>query len=298
MTATQVPNLEPGSEPWLATMSASKVSAMLGLSVYDSRYSLWHKMAGNIPPEPSDAQKESGHYLEPAITAWFKDQHPEWAVTYPGGTWASDDNPLYVASPDGLVAVPDSSIGRRGLECKRALMDWEWGEELTDDVPPGYRAQCQWQMFVGDYRRTHLAMITTRFQFREYVIDADDDDAEFLVTEADRFMQSLRDGEEPDIDSHGATYAAIKAMHPLIDGTEYELDAETAAAYIDTSSALKQAEEAKQFVTNTIATAMGNAQRATFARTTYVRRQAKKAPGSIPYLVATPGLIKKAGITV
>jgi len=296
MAASLVPDLEPGSTPWLQCMSASKVAAMLGLDpTYDSPYSLWHKMNGTVPPQAATNITRRGHYLEPAIAAWFQDQHPDWHVVAPAGTWQRDDNPWMVSSPDGLITTPGGTQPR-GAEFKSARNDWQWGEEHTDQIPVGYAAQCQWQMLVGGYSVTHVAVITTGLDFKEYVVEACADDAEYLMSEAEKFMASLRDGVEPDLDGHDQTYQAIRHMHPLIDGTEVELDAQTAAIYAETAEAFKQAEQAKKFAVSQVAKAMGNAQRAQFGGVTYARRQAKKADGSIPYLVAAPGLNKKAGI--
>jgi len=46
MTATLIPELEPGSAGWYQFMTASKVAAAMGLSPYESPFSLWHRMAG------------------------------------------------------------------------------------------------------------------------------------------------------------------------------------------------------------------------------------------------------------
>ena len=73
--------LVPGSPEWLQRMSASKIAAVVGLSPYQSRYSLWMQMAGLAPQPVQTKAMSRGHYLEPAIAAWFADQHPDWTVT-------------------------------------------------------------------------------------------------------------------------------------------------------------------------------------------------------------------------
>ena len=50
-TGVLVPRLEPGSAAWLQRMSASKIAAVVGLSSYQSRFSLWHRMAGLVEQE-------------------------------------------------------------------------------------------------------------------------------------------------------------------------------------------------------------------------------------------------------
>ena len=48
MTAVLLPDLQPGSPDWQTRMTASKVAAVLGLSPWESRFSLWHRMSGLI----------------------------------------------------------------------------------------------------------------------------------------------------------------------------------------------------------------------------------------------------------
>jgi len=295
MTATQIPDMKPGSPEWLKRMSASKISAILGFSVYDSPLSMWHKMNGTIPPDPDTNITRRGHYLEPAIRAWFSDQHPDWRIDHPCGTWVNTDRPWQSASPDGIVDLP-SDEPRRILECKSATNDWEWGEPGTDEIPLGYMAQVQWQLDTLGLDIAHVAVITSFLDFREYVVTARPDDAAYLREQAQLFLASLREGVQPTLDGHDQTYQAIRKLHPLIDGTDYELDVELAAAYVDALAKFKDAEAAKTYATSRVAAAMGMAKRARFAGTPYAYRQAKKADGSIPYLVAAKGLVQRAGI--
>jgi putative phage-type endonuclease len=94
--------LVPGSAEWLSRMSASKIAAVVGLSPYESRYSLWMRMAGLVPQQEQTSAMSRGHYLEPAIAAWFADQHPDWTIT-PTGTFQHPRHEWMVASPDRQV---------------------------------------------------------------------------------------------------------------------------------------------------------------------------------------------------
>ena len=66
-TPVPIPDMHPGDPEWLTVVSASKIAAVVGLSPYESAYSLWHLMAGNTEPQPNSAILERGHYLEPVI---------------------------------------------------------------------------------------------------------------------------------------------------------------------------------------------------------------------------------------
>lgn len=122
-TGVLIPNLRPGSPEWLKVMSASKIPAMLGLSPWDSRYSLWQQMAGRIVRNDETDTTRRGHYLEPALLAWFTDQHPGHAVSK-GASFAHVDRPWQTAAPDGLLwhrGVQREVVAL--VECKTALND-------------------------------------------------------------------------------------------------------------------------------------------------------------------------------
>lgn len=293
--ARRVPGFEPGTEPWMACMSASKVSAVLGLSQYESRYSLWHKMAGNIPAGETSAIASRGHYIEPSLVAWFRDEHPSWRVRYPGGTWQSKTNPLWIASPDGVVTLPRQAR-KELLECKTTKKWYEWGEPGSDVIPPGYMAQCQWQMFILGAKVTHFA-VDTGTAFVSYLVEASPGDAEYLVGEVEEFMASLRDGVEPSLDDGAdATYEAIRHLHPNITPKAVvELSDELAHNYVNANHAEKAAKTAKTAAASLIADVMGDAQYAEWAGEHIAARQAKT--GGTPFVKAAPGLTNRIGAT-
>lgn len=287
MKATEVPAIKPGSPQWMGYMTASKIAAAMGLSTYESPFSLWHRMAGQIAPDPDNDQTRRGHYLEPAIREWFIDQHPDWQVRTTG-TWVSGERPWQAASPDGLVIdFPNHTFldPMALLECKSAHEDDQWGEPGTDDIPVAYRCQVMWQMDTLGVDTCYLAVLTRHLNFAEYVVRWNAAEAQILRRAGAEFMDSIEANERPDIDSHHQTYAAIRSLHPLIDPIDVELDADTARAYCTTRAALKAAEDSERLAKSLVADALGNARRARFNGSTIAQRQAKGLDG-VPYLVA------------
>ena len=297
MTATLIPELEPGSAGWYQFMTASKVAAAMGLSPYESPFSLWHRMAGLIPPEPEDDQKRRGHYLEPAIRAWFADQHHYHSVETTG-TWVNEERPWQAASPDALVLYrdpkePDVPVITDALaEFKTSHEDWDWGQPGTDDIPVHYRCQVMWQMDCTGVHTCYVAVLTRHLEFVEYVVHWNEAEAMILREHAAGFMASIERGDRPDIDSHSQTYEAIRQLHPGIQQADIELDEDTTRAYCAARVALDDAKAAEQYAKSLVADRLGNAKRARFAGQTIAQRQAKGLDG-IPYLVAgrnLPGL--------
>ncbi|MFD6097167.1 YqaJ viral recombinase family protein [Nocardiopsis flavescens] len=240
----RISGMQPGSTRWRAAMSASKIAAVMGLSPYESRRSVWEMMAGNLPPEPPRKNKQRGHYMEGGVAAWWADQHPDWAVL-PGGTWAHSSDPWMIASPDRRL-VPMCACGRHvtegccdTLDCEpccracptcptldhppAALLELktdaegsEWGSG-PEDIPVGYRCQVLWQMLVLGVREVRVAVLSSYLDLREYVITWDQKEIDVLVAEANAFRLSLQYGEPPELDGDDATYAAMRSKHPDLD---------------------------------------------------------------------------------
>lgn len=263
-TGIQIPDLEPGSDVWLQHMSASKVAAVLGLSPYESRFSLWHRMANLIPSEPDNPQLKRGHYLEPGVCAWFADQHPDWSI-YPAGSWRHAQHERYTAAPDRLAALPSGEV--RGVEVKTAADTDEWGQAGTDEIPVGVRAQVMWQMDVVGTRVTHVAVLSAYLDLREYVVTYDADEAAFIREQCQEFLDSLPTGprpQRPDIDQHDATYEAIRQLHPDIEDRKAEIESDVALRYLAAVSAATAATAELTQAKALLLDQMANARRAVY----------------------------------
>lgn len=281
MTAELVPDMPIGGPEWLRVMTASKVAAVLGLSPWESRFSLWHRMAGLVEPQLDSDEKRRGHYLEPAIIRWWADQHRDHDVVLPGGTYRRE---WMVASPDGMVYQGDV---RSVLEVKTAADGEPWGADGSEDIPVYYRAQVMWQMDVLGVKTAHVAVLLPYLEFRQYVIPFDADEAAYIRTEARAFLESLPGGPaeaRPRIDEHAATYEVVRELHPDIDPEDVDLPDDLATAYITAVQRCKDAEAAKRHHTAVVADLMGNARRARWNGHTIATRQAKA--DSRPYVVA------------
>lgn len=282
-----IPEIAPGSTEWFTYMTASKVSAIMKHSTYDSYMSLWLKMAGQIQPEPDDDIKRRGHYLEPAVRAWFRDQHPDWQVTETG-MWVHKEIPWAASTPDGIIHTPE---GQELFEAKSSTLDHEWGEPGTDQIPPGYYDQVQWQMFTTGMRRVRLAVIKSYLDFAEYVIDYNTEYVAVMLSQVMEFMDTLEQGKRPSIDpldGHTATYAAIKELNPGIEDDTFELGDEDAIRYLKAVATRKAAESIEQGAKSVIADLAGEAHYIEWGGKKMFTRQSRS--GGTPYLVASKNL--------
>lgn len=209
-----------GSPEWHAARAAgiggSEIAAVMGLSPYESRFSLWHRKQGLVAPVEETDVMYWGKIHEPAVCAEFGKRHPEWRVeqapTYGRG--------MQIANPDRLL------YGARTLElleAKTSRDDEHWGEPGTDQVPVHYRAQCLWYLDVLRARRCHVAVLIGLSDYREYVVEYDEAEARILRDGGTEFMRTLAAGERPDIDGHSATYQTLRDLPEGLDEADVEI---------------------------------------------------------------------------
>lgn len=271
----------PGSPEWQRLVTASKVAAIVGLSPWDSPRSVWHVLRGEIPSDDgrNAAAKSRGQYLENGILDWWVDQHPEFAHVKRQfyrelGDWAgaTPDAAAWTTRPSRFTddLAPDAIV-----DAKTARDDDEWGTPGTDEVPAYYAAQMQWAMHLTGAHRGYIALLTTRLDLREYVLDYDPEVAHGLVAICHRFWQSTHnENAAPPIDDTVATLTTLKRLHPDVDtDAAVELDEPTARAFIDATTGLKAAEAADREARSTVLERMGNARIATHNGVTVARRQ-------------------------
>lgn len=294
MNAVPLPDFEPGSAQWMTRMTASKVAAVLGLSPWESRFSLYMRMSGLIDQQPDTDQTRRGHYLEAAVADWFIDQHPEMGIG-PGGAWAHPEREWQAASPDRLLWPPrqpeDPALIDRPLallEVKTTAVDDEWGEGGTDQIPPYYRAQVVWQLDTLGLDVAYVAVLLPRLEFREYRVDYNADEAAYIRAEAKAFMDSLPGGpaeQRPDLDAHSQTYLAVQQLHPGINGEDFPVPDAIAREFCGAVRELKAAEAREQAARTALADHMGDAKRAIWLGKTIADRRPGRNGGT-PYMQA------------
>lgn len=281
-TARRLPGVVPGDPTWQQLITGSKVAAILGLSPWQSKFELWHLMYGDLAPEPMTIEQDRGHRLEDAVRRWWADQNPTAKVRR-AGTFVHRHRLWQAATPDGFVSWPQLS-GTDGFEAKTDAGDgYEYGDEDTDEIPVYYRVQLIWAMDVTGLRRAHFAVLGKRLQFRKYVVDYDEHDAELMRMAARAFLRSIELGEEPDIDESSSTYQAVRRLHPDIDDVEIELPQHVADRYRAAVMIDRLGEERRRRENAIVAQLMGTAH---FAKDpTGKRFAARAAKGeSAPYV--------------
>lgn len=246
-------------------LGGSDVAAVLALSPWMSRFSLWHQKSGLDDGPPENAGMSWGTRLEPVIADAFAEAHPGMVVRR-SGTWRSRARPVQLANPDRLITgCPHTRRGGRCvLECKTDARADEWGETGGEGIPIYYRVQGIWYSDVLGVDHFHVAVLLRGQDFRHYLVWPEPAEYTLLRQEGAAFWQTVLDGERPDIDGHSDTYRVIRAQHPLIDRNlpDVQITPELRDQYRDACARLVDAEHAKQLAVSTILDQMGLARRA------------------------------------
>lgn len=276
MTAVEV-----GSPEWSRRVTASKAAAILGLSPWESPYSLWMQMAGR-DERPQTDQMRRGTYLESGILAWWRDQHPDLTdyreqVWHEHGDWAG-------ATPDvDAVEGGDHIIA----DAKSAARMDEWGDPGTDEIPDYYLASTYFQLAVTGARRCHIAVLGTYLEFAEYVVEADEAYQRDILAVCRRFHGSLTSDEPPELDDHKATYNTVRRLNPTLEkGSTVEVG-EVGLSWLEAKANAEHWADVERGLKSRLLDLQGKAQYATAGGIPVARRQAS-GKGIALYAVKPP----------
>jgi len=210
--------------PWLESrkVGGSDISTLMGLNPWSERGALevYDSKVNGAQIEQTPAM-EFGHAIEPMAIGWasrltgysfqgfgktcFASVRADWETASPDA--------LALASPEPVWGLAESLLGRRipperlGLEvkCTTSARRAEWGEALTDEIPPGYWAQIQWCLNVLD-RDFWLCLVVFRDTCTSelYLIERDDEAiAAMRAVAADFWQNHVEPRKPPMADQYG-----------------------------------------------------------------------------------------------
>lgn len=252
----------PGTAGWLRQITPSKVAAILGISPWESQFSLWHKMHGDLPSEQADGDIFAwGHTAEDSLVSWWKRKNPGWRTNR--GEIAYTDPSL----PFPNLATLDRRAvrGRRYaiIECKTTSRMDTWGKPgEPHSVPLFYEAQVITQMGISGIHEAYVVVLGYGVP-EIHKVEWSAETWALIVDECAAWWESLEAGEPPALSDEKATYEAVRGLHPDIDKElSIQVTAEQAKAYLD---AVRAVDEAKQVLLGEkirLAALMGNAHKA------------------------------------
>ncbi|MFI6530469.1 YqaJ viral recombinase family protein [Streptomyces uncialis] len=272
-TGVLLGHLTPGTPEWDEaraglTVTATEIAAIVGLSPYQSHFSLWHKKSGLPAPAWVDnPAAEWGNRLEDAVATKWADNHPS-VIPCPTGTWRHADRAWQRATPDRLIhPAPVDILTPTGptavLEIKTSPFGDDWGPSGTDEIPVHYRCQILWQQdTLGLTAPAHLAVLIGGWDYREYTVEYDEGDARTLRRAAEAFLDEVEHGIRPPIDGSDATYQTIRVQPDGLTDTDVQVPAEDAAAYEAAQAGARKAADELQRTRGVLLDHIGTGRRA------------------------------------
>lgn len=269
---------EPGSDEWLQTISGSKIAAIMGLSRWETAYSLWHRMKGNRPPQPPKDIFIVGHAMEPACAEWYRldrqaKKLPTWTMSRGEVQYTDTDLPFpNIATADRRAS---RGRGRRVIEFKTARYLEEWGDLDGTRMPKDYWAQVIWNMGISGQTNfpAHLVLLGPFLKFYLYEIPFNQEYFNRMVDEAAKFYTSLELGIEPEFQGLPPDYTVVKERHPDINGESVEVTPDVADNYAMLTAQLEQVKEKQEIAKAKLAHEMGSNEFALVNGTPLFKRQ-------------------------
>lgn len=213
----------PTREEWLSArrsgVGGSDVAAILGLSPWRGTYAVWAEKCGLAEAEDISEKPrvEWGIRLEDSIFEKFAEEHPELSCTKNAGdvVFANAERPWAHATLDGW-AEPKEGGEPCVVEVKTAHFptsrDWEVG------VPSYYLAQVQHYLSVTGWRCAYVVVLIDGWDYREFIVDRDDEDIAAVEAAVDAFWHVNVEGGERPLEVGAADIDAIRAAHPEGEG--------------------------------------------------------------------------------
>lgn len=184
----------------LEGITATDVSAIVGVNPHRSRIQVWQEKRGEAPPWVDTDRSRWGELLEPVVRADYAARH-DLRVEVPG-TLAHPDRPWMMSTPDGICHRRAAPSPCQGLEIK--CHTWRvahlYGRPGSDEIPLWELCQVAWSQAVTGLERWDLVAFIDG-QPTDYTIDRDEDLIAGLIEQCERFLvDNVRGGAVPEPD--------------------------------------------------------------------------------------------------
>ncbi|HEV2372087.1 MAG TPA: YqaJ viral recombinase family protein [Streptosporangiaceae bacterium] len=244
-------------------VTATDIVTILGLSSWDSVYSLFWRKLGQVPDVPDSDRFRLGRELEPYVRErWAQERAEPWH--FEGGVlYRHSGRPWQMATPDYLVG-PGLDY-REPLTGVLEVKTWASADmhSWQDGPPARVRAQVLWQMDVMDVAAGHVGVVfLPSGEFRSYTIEhhhgwrdevtglmsgpiecSECYDIGLMRHAGEEFMGRLRlELPPPDPDASAATLAAVRARFARQPDKQADVEPGTWAAWVNYRDVMDHAE--------------------------------------------------------
>lgn len=181
-------------------IGASEAGTILGLNPWETPYQLWRRKVGIDPEKPVNFAMTAGHYLEDAVSLFYRDATGKEIIQASKGDWMfrNDKYPFLQVSPDRTYWIPGAKKNddNKGiLECKTTQLDVD-----AENIPHSWFCQLQMNLGVAEYEQGAVAWLTQGRNFGYKEFEFDPEFFEYLKEEVTRFwVDNIKGMKEPDL---------------------------------------------------------------------------------------------------
>lgn len=205
-------------------IGSSEVATILGLNPWETPYQLWRRKKGIDQPKEENFAMRAGHYLEDAVSLFYRDETQKEIIKASAGDWliVNSEKEYLRVSPDRTFWIPGRTKSDRNkgiLECKTTQMEVD-----PDSLPMHWFCQLQYQLGVAELEQGALAWLTMGRTFGYKDIAFDKDFFDWMIESVDQFwVDNIVGGKEPDL--YNVDDVLIKCPRHII-GKSTEADQE------------------------------------------------------------------------
>lgn len=187
-------------EEWLAGrgkgIGASEAGTVLGLNPFCTPYQLWRYKKGIDPPQEENFAMKAGHYLEDAVSMFFRDGSGAHIIKA-----STEDFTIYDSERPWLRVSPDRTFWRpwaKHNEAEKSILECKT-TQLTidpDNLPKHWFCQIQMNMGVAEYKDGALAWLTMGRDFGYRDIEFDKEFYDWMTDQITEYWQRYIVGNE------------------------------------------------------------------------------------------------------
>lgn len=177
-------------------IGSSEVGTILGLNPFETPYQLWRRKKGLDAPKQENFAMKAGHYLEDAVSLFYRDETGKEIIKRSAGDWliVNNEKPFLRVSPDRTYWIPDmpkNDHNKGILECKTTQMEID-----EDSVPQHWFCQLQYQLGVAELPQGALAWLTMgrKFGFKDFMFDKEF--YTWMIGEVEKFWRDYIIGDQ------------------------------------------------------------------------------------------------------
>lgn len=247
-------------------IGGSDIAAIVGLSPWQSRYSVWADKVGLLPlDEGSSEAMEFGQRAEPMLAGYFTDR----TGLYVAGeqmTCTVPDAPWMRCTLDGFAVESPVSDLEQAVAAVEFKTTSATADEWAQEVPVHYACQATWTSVVTQLPTVMFGVLHLAFgrpTFRVYTFTPTEDDKTLLVNAASSFWRDhVLTGTPPAADGSDATTEALQAAFrgdPGLDALEADSALRIECIRVNSLKArIKDAEGSLSEAQNNIRLALGD----------------------------------------